>query len=387
MKKLLLLSFVFCSLFGVFSCQKQGERFTVEGQITEAKDTMLYLEHLTLGNGVVAIDSVKLDETGDFCLHGPRPGNPEFYRLRIGGQVVNLSIDSTENINVRARLPQMTLGYKISGSGNCDTIRILVLKLDTLTRGLQRVADDRSLTLSERDDSIRQMIKTYKDDLKINYIQNRYGRASSYYAMFQMVDGQMVFNPINDSSDITWFAALANSWELLYPDCQRTENLRNIALQGKQNTRKSVIEIDMENEKVSETGMIDMGFPDKMGRERRLSDLRGQVVLLDFTAYDMQGSQERTLAMRELYNRYHAQGLEIYQVSLDIDEHYWKTVSENLPWICVWNSEGLENDIVRIYNLQTIPTWFLIDRESNLAGRMEFTESVEAEIQRLLSVR
>lgn len=345
---------------------------------------MLYLEHLTLGDGVVAIDSIKLDETGDFLLHGPRPSNPEFYRLRIGMQVVNLSVDSTETVRVTASLPQMTLGYEVEGSGNCDTIRILNLMLDTLNRRVMRIADDRTLTLTEREEKIKQVVQDYKTNVKLRFIQNHYGAASSYYAMFQMTGGQMVFNPVSDPSDITWFAALANSWQLFYPESPRTVNLLNIVEQGHKNTRKHVLEINMDDEKVSETGIVDMGFPDKTGAERRLSHFKGSVVLLDFTAYAMQGSQERMLALRELYNRYHARGLEIYQVSLDGDEHYWKTVSDQLPWVCVWDSEGLQNDLVSIYNLQTLPTWFLIDRGSNLVGRMEYMGNLEDEIQKLL---
>jgi len=381
MKRTLFLSVFVCLLV---ACGKCGPQFTVEGSIAEASDTMLYLEHLTLGSGIVALDSAKLDETGDFCLRGPQPSNPEFYRLRIGNQVINLSIDSTETVAVRARLPQMALGYAVSGSGNCDTIRQLALKLDTLRHAVERIADDRSLTLAERENQIDELVRAYKTDVKLRYIQNRYGQASSYYAMFQSVNGQMIFDPVSDPSDITWFAALATSWEGAYPSSQRTQNLQNIVLQGRRNTRRHVVEINMDNEKVSETGIIDMGFPDKTGTERRLSSLKGQVALLDFTAYSMQGSQERILALRQLYSKYHARGLEIYQVSLDADEHYWKTMSEQLPWVCVWNQEGLQNDIVRLYNLQQLPTWFLIDRSSTLVGRMEMLGDLEKEIERLL---
>ena len=381
LKNLPLFLISICTIVG---CKQKGEQFTIQGTITEAQDTMLYLEHLTLSDGPVAIDSAKLDKAGDFMLHGPRPGNPEFYRLRIGRQVINLSVDSTETLSVKASLPRMTLGYQVEGSGNCDTIRLLNLKLDTLNRAIQHTAEDRSLTLPEREEQILKLVNEYKADVKLRYIQNRYGAASSYYAMFQTIGSQMVFNPVSDPSDVTWFTALANSWEILYPNCQRTENLRNIALQGRGNTRQRVMEIDMSNEKVKETGIIDMGFPDNKGNERRLSDLKGQVVLLDFTAYGMKGSQDRILAMRRLYEKYHSRGLEIYQVALDGNEHYWKTVADQLPWVCVWNAEGLDNDMVSIYNLQTLPTWFLIDRGSNLVGRMEFINNLEAEIERLL---
>lgn len=368
----------------VAACERSGEWFHVEGHITEAEDTMLYLEHLSMDKGAVQIDSVRLDAGGAFDLKGKRPGNPEFYRLRIGTQVVNLSIDSTETIGIEASLPNMTLGYSVTGSGNCDTIRLLNLKLDTLNRNIRSVAADRSLTLEEREKKIQDLIHTYKQEVKLQYVQNRYDKASSYYALFQMTDGGMVFNPVSDASDVTWFSALANSWEMLYPGTLRTENLKNIALQGHRNTRRRTIEINIDDEKVSETGIIDMGFPDSRGQERRLSDLRGKVVLLDFVAYGLQGMPERTLALRELYGKYHDRGLEIYQVGLDESEHYWKTMSERLPWVCVHCQEGMENDMLKIYNVGVLPTWFLIDRELNLVGRMELTDNLEDEIKKLL---
>jgi len=155
-------------------------------------------------------------------------------------------------------------------------------------------------------------------------------------------------------------------------------------LQGQKNTRRHTIEVNLDDEKVKETGIIDMGFPDINGNERRLSDLKGNVVLLDFTTYGMKGAQERTLALRELYNKYHAQGLEIYQVSLDSNEHFWKTMCEQLPWICVYNAEGLDNDMITLYNVLQLPSWFLIDKNNNLVGRQETLGDLENEIRKLL---
>ncbi len=354
------------------------------GRITDAKDTMLYLEHLTLDKGAVPVDSIKLKGEGDFSFSGKNEGNPEFYRLRIGNQLVNLSVDSTETITVKASLPTMALDYTVEGSGDCDTIRIMNKLLRELREDVRATMDDRSLTVAEREEIARQKIKAYKDNIKLNYIQNRYDKASSYFAMFQMFEGSMVFDPVSDASDVTWFTAIANAWMDKWPGQPRTENLTNIALRGHRNTRKKVFEVSLDDDKVSETGIIDMSFPDINGRQRRLSDLKGNVIVLDFTVYGLQNSQERIMALRAIYNKYHARGLEIYQVSLDSDEHYWKTMCRQLPWVCVWDKNGTDNDIVSIYSLQQVPTWFLIDRNCDLVGRQEFLGELEEEIQKLL---
>ncbi|MCD8266866.1 MAG: AhpC/TSA family protein [Prevotellaceae bacterium] len=371
-------------LLPLSACHKGRGKFRIEGRITEAKDTMLYLEHMTLDQGVLPLDSVKLGKEGNFSFSCPRPANPEFYRLRIGGQLINLSIDSTETVSVSASLPAMALGYTVEGSGNCDTIRLLTLKLHELGLDVRRILADRSLTVAERQSLADMRVKEYKDEVKLDFIQNRYDQASSYFAMFQMYGGKLVFNPVSDASDVTWFSAIANAWEDRWPGSPRAENLRNIALRGHANTRRKVVELSLDDERVTETGIIDMAFPDINGAEQRLGQLKGKVVLLDFTAYSLPDTQQRTLELRELYSKYHPQGLEIYQVSLDTDEHYWKTMCRQLPWVCVWDKEGAANDIVSLYALRQLPTWFLIDRNSDLVGRQELLGDLETELRKLL---
>ncbi len=375
---------IVATAFALVACSGKGERFTIEGTITEATDTMLVLEHLRMDGAPEPLDSVRLGEQGTFAFRRKGVSSPEFFRLRIGAQIINLSVDSTETISVRASLPTMSEAYEVAGSGNCDTIRLLTLELRDLARSLRTTADDRTLTLDQRQASIAEQVGQYKQRVKLTYIQNRYDKASSYFAMFQTVGGMMVFDPTGDASDVTWFSALANAWELRWPDAPRTENLRNIALRGHKLTRRKVLEVSLDDEKVSETGIIDMTYTDRNGHPHQLSALRDQVVVLDFTAYSLPGTQERLLALRELYAKYHDRGLEIYQVGLDADEHYWKTMTRQLPWPCVLNREGAQNDIVSIYNLQQLPTWFVIDRNLDLVGRQEFLGPLEDEIRKLL---
>ena len=66
--------------------------------------------------GPVAVDSVKLDDGGEFSFSSNSPEAPEFYRLRIAGQIINIAIDSTETVNVKATMPDMARNYEVSGS-------------------------------------------------------------------------------------------------------------------------------------------------------------------------------------------------------------------------------------------------------------------------------
>ena len=98
--------------------------------------------------------------------------------------------------------------------------------------------------------------------------------------------------------------------------------------------------VELPTEAVSETGIIDINLRDMKGNVHKLSDLKGKAVILDFTIYQSAVSPTHNYMLRDLYDKYAGQGLEIYQVSLDADEHYWKTTADNLPWICVRDANG-----------------------------------------------
>ena len=140
----------------------------------------------------------------------------------------------------------------------------------------------------------------------------------------------------------------------------------------------------VEENKVVEAGIIDIELMDNKGAMRQLSSLKGQVVLLDFHVFAMEDSPKRILMLRELYNKFHAQGLEIFQVSFDSDEHFWKQQTAALPWISVRDADALQSQRLIYYNIQALPEFFLVDRQNNLVKRSEQMKDVEAEIKALL---
>lgn len=366
------------------ACKDKGEQFEINGRIAEADGKTLYFEAVTL-NGIEALDSTRLDEDGQFCFQGTRPFNPEFYRLRIDRQIVNLSVDSTETIHVEAELPDMGTDYEVEGSGNCQTLKEINNKLIALQQTIKDIANDKALTLGEQERLVHEKINLYKNEMKMHYIMENPASAPAYFALFQTVNGSLIFNPISNPDDIKLVGAVATAWDANYPGTSRTENLHNIAIQGMKNTKRPtpVSLEDIDPGKISAAGIIDIELPDIHGKNRKLSDIRNKVVLLDFTAYSLPSSQERIMQMRGLYDRYAAQGFEIYQVSIDPDEHYWKTACEHLPWTCVYESRGEASGYLGSYLVRRLPTFFLIDRHGDLVARDEQIEDLEKAIGKL----
>ncbi|NLZ73221.1 MAG: redoxin domain-containing protein, partial [Bacteroidales bacterium] len=165
----------------------------------------------------------------------------------------------------------------------------------------------------------------------------------------------------------------------------RSKNIYNIVIKGMRNTRtprERVLEIP--EDKISESGLIDISLRNLKGEKIKLSEQKGKVILLDFTIYQSANSTPHNYMLRDLYDQFASQGFNIYQVSLDADEHYWKTIADNLPWICVRDENGVYSTIASLYNVTEIPSFFLIGRDSELKKRGEDIKDIATEIKKLL---
>ena len=363
-----------------------GKKFNVTGEITGAKDSVLHFENVGL-NGIEEIGTVKLGEDGKFAFSSEAPEAPEFYRLRINDQIINVAIDSTEHITIRAQYPQMATQYEVSGSDNNQKIKELTLKQIALQEKVIALNRNGSISPSEASDSLARMLFAYKEEVKNDYIFKAPNESYAYFALFQTIGPWLIFDPKANGEDVKVFAAVATSWDTFYPGALRGENLHNIAIEGMKNVRTIEARNQpkvIEDSKVVESGVIDIELTDNKGQKRRLTDLKGQVVLLDFHVFAMDESPARILMLRELYNKYHDKGLEIYQVSLDGDAHFWKQQTAALPWISVRDDDGIYSSRLVLYNVQVVPDYFIIDRGNNLVKRAAQMNNLEEEIKKLL---
>lgn len=377
MKKTLLALSVIASLC---ACN-DSSKFHIEGNIENAKDSTLYLEHIGIEN-ITVLDSAKLGEDGSFKFSQTCEEGPDFYRLRIAGQIINISIDSTETIKVQSQMPNMASDYKVEGSKNCETIKELALKQIALQDKIIKIQKDGKLDIGQKEDSIKSLVDNYKNFVKKNYILAEPQSAASYFALFQTVGNYLLFDPVSDREDVKYFAAVATSWDNYHPGTLRTRNLHNITIRGMQNTQKPVQrKIEIESSKIKEAGCIDIALKNKNGVVKHLQDLGGKVVILDFTVYNDKNSPARIMKLRDIYNKYHAQGLEIYQVSLDDNEHFWKTSVDALPWICVRNDES---NFPNLYGVQSLPTFFVLDRSNTLKERLTNISQLEEKVSKYI---
>lgn len=366
-----------------FAACNRGPVFNVEGEISGAEGKMLYIEHSSI-EGVVGLDSTKLSGDGRYHFSEARPEAPDFYRLRIDDRIINFVVDSTETVNISSDYNTFSSGYSVTGSESNARIKELSLLQAELQAKVNEL-NKSGMPAGLAQDSLFRMIESYKNDVKRNYIFKEPDKASSYFALFQQLNEFMIFNPLSNKEDVKCFAAVATSLNHNYPHADRSRNLYNMVIKGMKNTRTPQTKtLEISEDMINETSIIDIPLKDINGETKHLTDYKGKVVLIDFTAYGTPSSGARTLALRELYNKYSSQGLVIYQVSLDTDEHFWKTACDNLPWVCVRDPQGPYSTYVSIYGVTALPTAFLVNRNNELVLRLNEKSDIEAEIKKLL---
>lgn len=154
-----------------------------------------------------------------------------------------------------------------------------------------------------------------------------------------------------------------------------TERVRNSVLG--QNGRDDIIARKATGEG---TPAPDFTLNDREGNPVPLESLRGQYVLLDFWASWCHPCRESMPHLKELYARYHEKGLEILGISTDSKSEDWlQAVREDAtPWIHV-----LDSGVAEAYGVHSIPTFFLIDPEGIMVGKIGH-DDLDAVLQRLL---
>lgn len=364
MKKTLVL---LLAIAGLVAC-KQNDRFHVSGTVKDADGDMLYIEHSGLLKTTV-LDSVKLDADGDFSFKSARPAYPDFYRLRLKNKVITFAVDSCEDIQFAAQQKNFSTDYKVTGSLTSAEIQKLRISLMDIQQKADALNQEMSSEVrNAKIEEIKAAIEVHKEMARKMILENPRS-AAAYFAIYQKVNDAFLFSPYV-KEDKPFCAAVATSYNTFMPEYERSKNLYSLVMDAIRSERKAKAN-EMWDEVLQKVGKgyIDIDLKDNKNNSRKLSALEGKVVLIDFSSYAADGIVDYVFALRELYNKYHSRGFEIYQVSVDDNKLLWEKSVENIPWVCVRDEAGSNTTYIQSYNLSTIPTTFLMDRKGNILAR------------------
>lgn len=368
----------------LFSACNNSSDFTVKGVVSGADGQFMYLENVGVSN-VVTLDSIKLAPGGKFKFTEKRPDYPDFYRLRLNNQWINFSVDSTETISFVADAGTFATSYTVDGSENSKAIKTITLAQLDANQAISRLRkeyEDKMISDTTYRSKVLAAADAYKEVAR-KYIYSAPMSTTAYFALFQQIDGLLFFD-LYDKNDVKAYGAVATSYDHYYPESPRSKHLYNLTLQSMKVLRAQR-PADFSNVEAKEISFLDIELPDTRGEVIKLSSVApGHVVLINFTAYQTEWSPALNMALGELYTKYHNQGFEIYQVSLDSDTHFWRNGASNLPWISVRDPQSVYSQVAGLYNVKQLPALFILDRKGNLVKRVEDVKKLEADVKAVL---
>ena len=343
-----------CMFF--FSACNNSSDFIVKGVVAGADGQLMYLENVGISN-VVTLDSIKLAPGGKFKFTEKRPEYPDFYRLRLNNQLINFAVDSTETISFVADAGTFATSYSVEGSENSKAIKAITLAQLDANQAISRLRkeyEDKMISDTTYRMKVLAAADAYKEVAR-KYIYSAPMSTAAYFALFQQIDGLLFFD-LYDRKDVKAYGAVATSYNHTYPESPRSKHLYNLTLQSMKVLRAQR-PVDYSNVETKEISFLDIELPDVRGEVVKLSTVApGKVVLI----------------------------LEIYQVSLDSDFHFWRNGASNLPWVTVHDPQSVYSQVAGLYNVKQLPALFILDRKGNLVKRVEDVKKLEADVKAVL---
>ena len=349
-----IISFV-AAMAALVSC---GSNARIDGTLTDAASSEVIVKLLE-SNRYEVLDTVKTDASGYFSYKvDVAEGQPEFVYLFYGEKkIASLLLEAGDKVSVVSD----TLG-RVTFEGSEESIKLAEVE-KAYAAALAEFEDIALLMSAATDqadydrlaaDMSRAYISYYRD--RVRYVMEN-SKSLTVIPVFYQIIGEN-FPLFSQNTDAILFANIADSLETVYPDSKYVKALRKEA-----EVRFGYLELQERLVNAEEIGYPEIELPGLDGKMRKLSEMESRVVIVYFwSVAQAQQNMFNIDFFKPLYEEYHSKGMDIYQVSLDVDKTLWATTvrAQKLPWTNVCDSRGGASPYVALYNLSAIPAAFII---------------------------
>ncbi|MDR1897212.1 MAG: TlpA family protein disulfide reductase [Prevotellaceae bacterium] len=376
------LSLLILQLFA--SC---GNKAVIAGNVANGENELLELALNVEPKRV--IDTVRLKSAGNFSFKYDFKKNtaPVFLTLSAANKsLASLLVVSGEKVRVETDLNKPA-EYKVSGSEGSQLLKELndnmlkvTISVDSLVNLLEKSQNTPEYEeLSQKTNKeVAALFTKYKREL-IRFIVKNNKSYAAYTAIYQTLpSGIGVFGK---EQDALYFKLLADSLETKYPRSPYVYKLRD-------DYKKLISTTSMQKllETAEATSIPEIKLPDVTGRDVSLTALKGKLVLLDFWSSKERVTGMNNIELLPIYEKYHPEGFEIYQVSLDENRESWLQAinTQKLPWINVCDFKGVKTYPLQLYNITKLPANYLISKDGEIIGKDLFGEKLDEKIKESL---
>ena len=131
---------------------------------------------------------------------------------------------------------------------------------------------------------------------------------------------------------------------------------------------------------------LTMKFKAVDGKDVDLAKLQGKVVLIDFWATWCGPCRAELPNVKAAYDKLHSKGFEIIGVSFDKSKDSLQSfvANEKMAWPQYFDGLFWDNKVGKKYNIESIPTMWLIDKKGNLRD-MEARANLAERVEKLLA--
>jgi len=355
----------------LFSACKDENGFTIDGKFSHATPkSKVYLFDIKK-DSAVPLDSTVFSEQGDFQFTHSTKGT-DFFRIAADNKQYMIIAKNGDQIKITADLTDKNMAYSISGSQDADQLEVLnKTKNQYMSRlgTIQAEFDDAVAAQPDKRDAIMERIRPkYTQEIEaLNAAVLKFAQANS-----KSLAGFYAINLLNPSDYEADMIAYADQLKGTFND----------------NTAVSDFLSRMTKLKAVQVGQLAPEFTidGQNGKPVKLSDYKGRYVMVDFWASWCMPCRQENPNLVKAYQTYKNKNFTVLGISLDKDPVAWKNAitADKLAWDHASELKDFEGPTVRLYQVDAIPSSFLIDPNGKIIAKGLRGEALDAFLNKTL---
>lgn len=368
MKKLAVILLVAMS---ALSACKDKSRFTISGKLTNAEvKNKVYLYGMA-SNNMVLLDSTNLSTSGEFKFTNTKP-EADFFRVNYATNEYIVIAKNGDEVEITADVNDKNQHYTIAGAEDAAKLaEFNELKIKHQNKILEVSKQFEEKVASQpdnRDQLLQELTPVYNSALNdlnqaiIKFAMDNNKSLVSFYAI-------SLVNPQGNEKAMVAYS-------------------ENVDASLKQHSAVKNFVEKVARLKAVQVGQIapDFSIPSIDGKTVKLTDYRGKYVLLDFWASWCGPCRAENPNVVKAYQAYRNRNFTVLGISLDKDKAAWAQAikQDNLMWDQTGELSDFEGSTVKLYQVEAIPSSFLLDPQGKIIARDLRGEELEAFLNKTL---